>query len=857
MKRFIARFSDLPISLKLLVSYFSVFVVTMLFGGLVIYYLVRSAIQANIESELHNTTTTILNMVRTAANSSIKNHLRAVAEQNRKIIEFIYRRQQEGLMTEAQAKSQAREILLSQTIGKTGYLYCADSRGQAPVHPNPGVEGGSFLQYKFVRDQIRLKEGYLEYEWRNPGEDRERPKALYMTYFAPWDWIISVSSYREEFAELVKVADFRDSILALRFGKTGYSFVLDSKGNPIVHPVLTGNVFDVPDAQGNRFVHEILRARKGKLIYSWKNPGETAFRDKLVIFDYIPEYDWIVASSCYLDESYAALSTVKHIVFATVLGTLLLVVPVTLVISRSILKPLKRLMHGLSAGQSGDLTVRMKAGSKDEVGQLAQYFNTFMEKLQTYQANLLAEIRERKQTEEALRESERKYRGILERMQEGYYELDLAGNFTFYNNALVSILGYPGDELLNRSICQIADQGSTEEISRGLTMIKNTGRATKASTGELVKKDGSVCSVESSISLIYDKHGNAVGFGGVLRDITKRKRSEEALRLSEEMFSKAFRCSPSGIIIAAVSDGRLINVNDSFLRLTRYSLPDVQGRSLSDAHFVMDHDLAVALLEEVHQHSRLSSRDVRFYTSSGEERSGVISAELVELWGEECMLAALEDITDSKRLEREILEISEREHQKIGRDLHDDLCPHLIGVEVLSVVLEQKLKSRSLGEAADASKIRALIQDSIKKLRRLARGLCPVDLEVDGFDSSLAALGHYVEDIFGVSYHLRCDTPIHLGNQTVATHLYYIAHEAVHNAVKHAGAKNIVVSLASVNGALELSIRDDGQGILQEYSCNGMGLRIMNYRAKRIGATLEIRQAAEGGTSVTLRVTGV
>ncbi len=854
MQRFTAGFRNLPISLKLLLSYSAVFVVTICLGGLVIYHFVRNAIEANIESELHNTTTTILSMVRTAASTSIKNQLRAVAEQNRKIIEFIYSRRQAGWMTEAEAKAQARQIILSQTIGKTGYIYCVDSHGMAPVHPSPGVQGRSFLDHKFVRDQIQLKEGYLEYEWRNPGEDHPRPKALYMTYFAPWDWIISVSSYREEFAEVVKVADFRDSILALRFGKTGYSFVLDSKGNVIVHPVLQDSVLDATDAQGNRFVHKIIDAKKGKLVYSWKNPGEESFRDKLVIFDYIPEYDWIVASSCYLDESFAALTRVRNIVFATVIGTLLLVIPVTLIISGSILRPLKSLMRRLSSGQSGDLTVRMEVGSEDELGQLARYFNDFMSELESYKNKLLAEIHERSQTEEALRESERKYRGILERMQEGYYELDLDGTFVFYNDALVSILGYSADELPGRNICDITDPASAEEVSKGLNFIRETGKPAAASTCELIKKDGSVCSVESSVSLSHDKDGKTVGFRGILRDITERRRSEEALRLSEEMFSKAFRCSPSGMIIVSIHDGRLVNVNDSFLRFTEYSLLQAQEKSLLDPDFVMDPESASVLLDEVRRHSRLVGRDLKFYTSSGEARSGVISAELIELSGEECMLAALEDLTDSRRLEREILEISEREHQKIGRDLHDDLCPHLIGVEVLGTVLEQKLRNRSQAEAADASKIRTLIQESIRKLRRLARGLCPVDLEDTEFASSLASLGRYVEDIFGITYHMRCDIPIVVTDQTVANHLYYIAHEAVHNAVKHAGAKNILVTLTSENGMLELRIRDDGQGILKEDSSNGMGLRIMNYRAKRIGAAIGIRQDTQGGTSVTLKI---
>ncbi len=83
----------------------------------------------------------------------------------------------------------------------------------------------------------------MEYDWQNPTEDHPRAKALYMTYFAPWDWIISVSSYRLEFKELINVEDFRDSIMSLKFGQTGYSYVIDTKGRLVLHPKLKGSIF--------------------------------------------------------------------------------------------------------------------------------------------------------------------------------------------------------------------------------------------------------------------------------------------------------------------------------------------------------------------------------------------------------------------------------------------------------------------------------------------------------------------------------------------------------------------------------------------------------------------------------------
>ena len=135
-----------------------------------------------------------------------------------------------------------------------------------------------------------------------------------MNYFEPWDWIISVSTYTEELKDLINVNDFRHSVLALKFGKTGYSFILDGKGNVIVHPDLEGNQReDIKALDRDGVVSEIIRLKTGKLVYSWKNSENEPFRQKLVIFNYIPEYEWIVASSGYFDEFYSILGRLRKL----------------------------------------------------------------------------------------------------------------------------------------------------------------------------------------------------------------------------------------------------------------------------------------------------------------------------------------------------------------------------------------------------------------------------------------------------------------------------------------------------------------------------------------------------------------
>ena len=106
----------------------------------------------------------------------------------------------------------------------SGAVYqCIDSQGILRVHPKKALRGVNISQYAFAQEQKRRKECYIQFDWKNPGEAHERSKTLPMTHFAPWDWIISASSYRDKISELVNVNDFRNSILSLRFGKNGSS----------------------------------------------------------------------------------------------------------------------------------------------------------------------------------------------------------------------------------------------------------------------------------------------------------------------------------------------------------------------------------------------------------------------------------------------------------------------------------------------------------------------------------------------------------------------------------------------------------------------------------------------------------
>jgi PAS domain S-box-containing protein len=227
----------------------------------------------------------------------------------------------------------------------------------------------------------------------------------------------------------------------------------------------------------------------------------------------------------------------------------------------------------------------------------------------------------------------------------------------------------------------------------------------------------------------------------------------------------------------------------------------------------------------------------------------------LQVSGRRMFTGVVRDITERRQMERQILEAGADEQRRIGQDLHDGLCQHLAGISFATEVLRQKLAARSAPETSSISKVGKMVDDAITQARDLARGLQPVMLDANGLIVALKALAEKVEGMFHISCLFVCDGPCPIYDNTVATHLYRIAQEAISNAVKHGKARNVAVDLAVSEDEIRLTIKDDGIG-LKRSSGNpqGMGLRTMDYRARVIGGTLSVQDGRTSGTTVVCRV---
>ncbi|WP_054648489.1 cache domain-containing protein [Salidesulfovibrio brasiliensis] len=348
-------------------------------------FLVSSAVSNVIASDIHealrNTTRTFATTVSSMANASVRNRLSAVAEKNLEIVRAIHRRERNGEITEAEAKKLARDVLLSQTIGQTGYLYAIDSGGKVVVHPHKEVVGTDVTDHEFIRTLMKTRRGYLEYDWKNPGDAESMKKVLSATYFAPWDWIITASAYRHEFGDLVSPDDFRPAVNALRLGNSGYVFVVDRNGLPLIHPRDVPSMLGLKDAKGMPFGSRILTERNGSIGYWWRDAPNAEPREKFALFKEVPAMEWIVVATVYTDELYKPLFQIKVLTYGIGTVTLLLMLLLGMAVSRSITQPLSRFMDTVDRAGQGDYGVRVRDAGNDEIGRLSKHFDRFMDQL--------------------------------------------------------------------------------------------------------------------------------------------------------------------------------------------------------------------------------------------------------------------------------------------------------------------------------------------------------------------------------------------------------------------------------------------------------------------------------------------
>jgi len=228
--------------------------------------------------------------------------------------------------------------------------------------------------------------------------------------------------------------------------------------------------------------------------------------------------------------------------------------------------------------------------------------------------------------------------------------------------------------------------------------------------------------------------------------------------------------------------------------------------------------------------------------------------ELLETRVRQRTVALTQEILERTRLEKELLEISERGQRQIGHDLHDSLGQHLTATAFACQDLAEQLEQKSPVEAEAANHLVKMVEDAINLSRTFARGLMPVEMEAEGLMGGFQELAENISRQFKISCQFECHHPVLVRDTAASMHLYRIAQEAVTNAIKHGKARQVIISLVADPETIYLKITDDGSGLPEKMAGGGLGLRIMAHRAGMIGGNFKIESLPGRGARVTCKL---
>jgi PAS domain S-box-containing protein len=444
---------------------------------------------------------------------------------------------------------------------------------------------------------------------------------------------------------------------------------------------------------------------------------------------------------------------------------------------------------------------------------------------------------------------------VVDSIRESLLVLDGDMRVRMANRAFYDTFRLSPEETLNKSIWRLAD--GQWNISRLRFLLENVQSSIREFKN--FELEHTFKTIGKRTLMLNAHRLKSEGHDLVLlaiEDTTDRKRIAEELRDSEERFRQLAENIEAVFWMTDVKDDRLLYVSPGYEMI--YGRPRTElyqsRRSWLDVVHPEDKDRVTKALSK--QAKGRYDEEYRILRSDGSIRwIRELAFPVKDNSGRVYRVAGIaEDITELKRAENLILEISGREQRRIGQDMHDGLCQSLTGLRFLSKVLAEKLAAKNMtSEATQADEIGKLVSQALTQADVTAKGLFPVELEERGFLSGLKAMAAGISRVHNIPCSVEGEEAGALvTDPVVSMHLFRIAQEAVTNSVKHGQAKNIRIELSVAGGRTTLAIHDDGVGITRNpKKRTGMGMNIMRFRAGKIGGMLNVLKNRKGGTTIT------
>jgi PAS domain S-box-containing protein len=486
----------------------------------------------------------------------------------------------------------------------------------------------------------------------------------------------------------------------------------------------------------------------------------------------------------------------------------------------------------------------------------------------TYCVAIMQDITERKQAEETLAQ----LASIVGSSNDAIVGKTLEGTIVSWNAAAERIYGYSAEEVKGRSISIIVPPDRADELPQIRERIEQGERVEHYETVR-VRKDGKQIDVSITISPINDAAGNIVGASAIARDITERKRAEEALRESEAHYRAVAESAPNAFVVADWT-GRIITWNKAAQRVFQYTEEEVLGQPLT---LIMPERYRRAYQEGMRRYRQTGTpgnigkatelhglrKDGSEFpvevslsswkTEQGEFYHGIVRDTTEHKQAEEQLRSSTEQL---RALAAHLQSVREEERTRIAREIHDELSPALTALMMDLSWLSGGLTEDQKALLKKTKSMSKLIDGTIQSVRKIASELRPGVLD----DLGLATAIDWQAQEFQARTGIRCR--ISLLPQTVtldslrSTAIFRICQELLTNVARHSHASRVNISLEERSGDLTLEVRDNGKGIAETEisSPKSLGLLGMRERALLIGGEFKISSVPGKGTTATVRI---
>jgi PAS domain S-box-containing protein len=488
---------------------------------------------------------------------------------------------------------------------------------------------------------------------------------------------------------------------------------------------------------------------------------------------------------------------------------------------------------------------------------------------------IVTDISEQKRVEQALRESEESYRYLVEHANDIIYKTDQKGHFTFFNPIAVKTTEYPPEYLLGRHYLDLIRPDYRKDAEKFYVSQFKKGLLSTYYEFPIITKSGKEIWLGQRVQLIIE-NGRILGFHAVARDITERRRMEEALRESEERYRQLVKHAPAAILEFDVEKQKLVALNDVLYEFLGYTNGEIDTMKAIDFLAEESQKLYLERLGKVLAGEKISDMvEYKLRGKGGRELWALLNTRLVYEKGKpKSASLVVHDITDLKRAEEalresetrlrslsvQLMKAQEAERMRLSKELHDELGQALALLKHRVRSIQSQLQKGRSSLREECEETSRYIDEIIENVRRLSRDLSPSILEDLGLTSALQWLTENFDKQYSLMTSSDIDNIDDLFPKEAQTNLYRISQEALTNIGKHAEAKHVSYAVKENEGSVTLSIEDDGKGfdvnrVRSVHSLEkGLGLDAMEERAHMLGASLDIKSQVGEGTKITLTI---